>query len=73
MIIFFHNFQDHLDSNNGRAISSDDELISLLEQMRAASPVITEFCGPNDFQIDIGIGENLVRSSTVELMVPRHI
>jgi immunity protein Imm1 of predicted polymorphic toxin system len=56
MIIFFHNFQDHLDSNNGRAISSDDELISLLEQMRAASPVITEFCGPNDFQIDIGIG-----------------
>jgi hypothetical protein len=56
MIIFFRNFQDDLDPNNDRAISSADELIGLLEQMRGASPVIAEFCGPGDFDIQIGIG-----------------
>ena len=56
MIIFFRNFQDKHDPNNGRAISSADDLVCLLEQMRSASPVIAEFCGPGDFDIQIGIG-----------------
>lgn len=56
MIIYFRNYQDKLDPNHGRAISSDDELISLLDHVRNATPFVAEFCGPGDFHITIGIG-----------------
>jgi hypothetical protein len=59
MIIYFRNYQDKLDPNYGRALSSDDELISLLDHARNATPFIAEFCGAGDFHIVIGIGGDL--------------
>jgi len=58
MIIYFHNQQDRHDANNGRAISSADELATFLDEMRGANPFIVEFSGSGDFHIDIGIGGN---------------
>lgn len=56
MIIHFRNCQDKLDPNHGRAISSDDELISLLDHARSEAPFMAEFCGAGDFETMIGIG-----------------
>jgi hypothetical protein len=54
--IYFRNYQDKLDPNNGRAISSADELATFLDQMRTAIPFIAHFSGPADFRIEFGIG-----------------
>src|ERR1700683_1098600 len=56
MIIYFRNYQDERDPNHRRAISSEDELISLLDRARSEAPFIAEFCGAGDFHIEIGIG-----------------
>jgi hypothetical protein len=56
MIIYFRNYQDKLDHNNGRAISSVDELATFLDQMRNTTPFIAHFSGPSDFRIEFGIG-----------------
>ena len=56
VIIFFRNYQDELDPNQGRAISSEDDLVSLLDHVRGQAPFIAEFCGAGDFHIEIGIG-----------------
>jgi hypothetical protein len=61
MIIYFHNHQDKLDPNNRRAISSDDELIELLDHARHAPPFVAEFCGAVDFHIIVGIGGDFGR------------
>ena len=56
MIIYFLNYQDKLDPSHGRALSSEDELIILLDRARSASPFVAEFCSAGDFHIEIGIG-----------------
>jgi hypothetical protein len=56
MIIYFRNYQDKLDPNHGCAISSENELISLLDNARSEAPFMAEFCGAGDFHIEIGIG-----------------
>jgi hypothetical protein len=56
MIIYFFNFQNKHDPNNGRAISSEDELNSFLDDARNATPSLVEFSGATDFNLMIGIG-----------------
>lgn len=72
MIIYFHNYQDELDPNNGRAISRDDELSALLDHARKAPPFVAEFCGASDFHITIGVGGDFgcVQYSRVDGMPP---
>ncbi len=56
MIIYFHNYQDKLDPDHARAISSEGELSELLDRKRNAAPFVAEFCGAGDFHVTVGIG-----------------
>lgn len=75
MIIYFRNYQDERDPDQGRLISSEDEVASLLDRKRQASPFIAEFCGADDFEITVGLGGdygfvqyNLIDGATPYLM-----
>jgi hypothetical protein len=73
MIVYFRNYQDKRDPNHGRAISSEDELISLLDRARSQAPFIAEFCGAGIFILRSGLVEILAASSTAVWTESRHI
>lgn len=56
MLVYFRNFQNKLDPDDGRLISSGDELGNLLDRKRAISPFTAEFSGVNDFELIVGLG-----------------
>jgi Immunity protein Imm1 len=56
MIIYFCNYQDKCDPDQGRLIPNANELGDLLDRKRQASPFIAEFCGAGDFELTVGLG-----------------
>jgi Immunity protein Imm1 len=56
MIVRIYDCQDEASSVNGLAVTSDDQLLQVLDGLRAREPFFAELVGENGYELLIGIG-----------------
>jgi immunity protein Imm1 of predicted polymorphic toxin system len=56
MIVSLHDCQDQTSSVNGLAVTSDDQLLQVLDSLRTRQPFFVELIGENGYELLVGIG-----------------